>query len=126
MEPYLPMEGQLIALQHRLLRAARAFLDPELQSGKVTAHEANRILREDVVLSDAMARQEVERYTFRMPGQATAYFYGYSRLLEVRAEIEKTMGSRFRLKEFHDFLLTQGLLPPAQLKEACLRFAAKK
>ena len=126
MEPYLPIEGQLIALQHRLLRAARAFLDPELQSGKVSAQEANRILREDVVLSDAMARQEVERYTFRMPGQATSYFYGYTRLLELRAEVEKRMGSRFRLKEFHDFLLAQGLVPPAQLREACLRFAAKK
>ena len=28
MKPYLPLEGQLISLQHRLLRAARAFLDP--------------------------------------------------------------------------------------------------
>ncbi len=28
MKPLLPLDGQLIALQHRLLRAARAFLDP--------------------------------------------------------------------------------------------------
>jgi uncharacterized protein (DUF885 family) len=126
MEPYLPVEGQLIALQHRLLRAARAYLDPELQSGKVTAEQAGRILREEVVLSPAMANQEVERYTYRMPGQATAYFYGYTRLLELQAELRKKLGSRFKPKEFHDFLLAQGLLPPAQLREACLRWAAKK
>src|SRR4029453_17196480 len=30
-KPALPLEGQLIGLQHRLLRAARAFLDPDLQ-----------------------------------------------------------------------------------------------
>ena len=32
--PYMPLEGQLISLQHRLMRAARAFLDPELQIGQ--------------------------------------------------------------------------------------------
>ncbi|HEX3602990.1 MAG TPA: DUF885 family protein, partial [Steroidobacteraceae bacterium] len=32
MQPYEPVEGQLVTLQLRLLRAARAFLDPELQS----------------------------------------------------------------------------------------------
>src|SRR5205085_2918085 len=86
--PFLPPEGQLVSLQHRLLRAARAFLDPELQAGRVTPAEAMRVLREEVVLSEAMARQEVERYTFRMPGQAPSYFYGYVRLLALRREVE--------------------------------------
>src|SRR5215813_1202697 len=82
LQPYMPAEGYLISLQTaRLLRAARAFLEPELQMGKVTPEEALRILKEDVVLSNAMARQEVDRYTFRMPGQATAFFYGYTRLV---------------------------------------------
>jgi len=116
LEPYLPAEGRLIALQHRLMRAARAFLDPELQLGKVTPQEAGRILREEVVLSEAMARQEVERYTFRMPGQATSYFYGYTRLMELRAEVEKAQGPRFDARRFHDFLLAQGLLPPGLLR----------
>ena len=71
-KPYMPLDGQLISLQHRLQRAARAFLDPELQMGKITPEQAMRVLKEDVVLSDAMATQEVERYTFRAPGQATA------------------------------------------------------
>lgn len=33
-EPYMPLEGQLVSLDYRLLHAARAFLDPELQAGK--------------------------------------------------------------------------------------------
>ena len=36
MFPYMPAEGQLISLQHRMMRAARAFIDPELQMGKLT------------------------------------------------------------------------------------------
>jgi uncharacterized protein (DUF885 family) len=125
MLPHMPPEGQLVSLQFRLLRAARAFLDPELHLGRVTPEEASRLLREDVVLSDAMTEQEVERYTFRAPAQATSYFYGYTRLLELRRQIEETMGSRFSAQEFHDFILAQGLLPPELLREAVLRRFAK-
>ena len=65
-----------------------------------------------------MANQEVERYTFWAPGQANAYFYGYTRLRELRDQVEKAMGSRFNAKAFHDFILAQGLLPPRLLKKA--------
>ena len=125
--PFMPPEGQLVSLQHRLMRAARAFLDPELQAGKVTPDEARRVLKEDVVLSEAMANQEVERYTFRAPGQATSYFYGYTRLMELRAEVQKATGAKFDQQRFHDFILSQGLLPPGLLRKAVLEeFVGKK
>jgi len=120
MKPYLPLDGQLIALQHRLLRAARAFLDPDLQAGRVTPEEARRILMEEVVISEPAARQEVERYTFRAPGQATSYFYGYQRWMELRSRVELALGSRFDRQRYHDFILAQGLLPPTMLGEAVL------
>jgi hypothetical protein len=118
--PYLPLDGQLAALQSRLARAARAILDPGLQSGKVTREQAMRILREEVGLSEGMALQEVQRYTFRSPGQATAYFCGYTRLMELRAETERALGPRFDRKAYHDFLLAQGLLPPSLLRKAVM------
>jgi uncharacterized protein (DUF885 family) len=120
MLPHMPADGQLISLQFRLMRAARAFLDPELHMGRITPDEARRVLREDVVLSDGMTEQEVERYMFRAPAQATSYFYGYTRLLELRPQVEKAMGDRFSARAFHDFILAQGLLPPELLKEAVL------
>lgn len=118
MKPYEPLDGQLAALQHRLMRAARAYLDPGLQAGTITREEATRILVEDVVLSPAMALQEVERYTFRAPGQATSYFCGYQRLLELRTEVERRLAARFVRQRYHDFLLAQGLLPPGLLARA--------
>ena len=118
MEPFEPADGHLICLQHRLMRAARAFLDIELQTGKITREQAMATLKNDVVLSDPMANQEVERYTFWAPGQANAYFYGYSRLRELRGDVEKALGSRFNPKAFHDFVLAQGLLPPHLLRKA--------
>ena len=118
--PYMPLEGQLVSLSFRLLRAARAFLDPELQMGTVTLEEARRILEVDVVCSKAMAKQETDRYTFRAPGQATSYFHGYVRLMELRKEIESKLGPKFEAMRFHDFVLDQGLLPPGLLRKAAL------
>jgi uncharacterized protein (DUF885 family) len=126
-QPYMPLEGQLISLQLRLMRAARAFLDPELQSGKITPAEAMRVLTQDVVLSEAFANTEVERYTFRAPGQATSYFYGFTRLLELRKDAEEKMGKKFDAMKFHDFILSQGLLPPDLLKKTVMeQFVAAK
>jgi hypothetical protein len=121
MLPYMPAEGQLISLQFRLLRAGRAFLDPELHMGRVTPDEARRVLREDVVMSRAMTESEVERYMFRSPAQATSYFYGYTQLQDLRSQVERSLGNRFNALEFHDFILAQGLLPPALLKDVVLK-----
>ncbi len=117
-EPYMPPEGQLMSLDLRLLRAARAFLDPELQSGKLQPEDAYRILEKDVMLSHAFATEEVERYTFDSPGQANSYFYGYTRLLELRKKTQKALGASFDQKRFHDFILSQGLLPPDLMEKA--------
>lgn len=121
MKPYMPLEGQLISMQLRLLRAARAFIDPELQSGKLKPEDGMRILTEDVMLSPQFANTEIERYTFRSPGQATSYFYGYTKLLELRKETESKMGKRFDQQKFHDFILGQGLLPPDLLRKAVMQ-----
>ncbi|HEY2466117.1 MAG TPA: DUF885 domain-containing protein [Steroidobacteraceae bacterium] len=118
MQPYEPVEGQLLTLQLRLLRAARAFLDPELQSGAVTEAQAYAVLEKDVMLSHAFAKEEVERFTFRSPGQANSYFYGYTRLLALRKETEAALGKKFDQKKFHDFILSQGLLPPDLMRAA--------
>lgn len=120
MQPYEPDEGQLLTLDLRLLRAARAILDPELQSGKVTTDQAYRMLENDVVLSHAFAKEEVERFTFKAPGQANSYFYGYTKLLALRQETEAALGAKFDQKKFHDFILAQGLLPPDLMRKAVL------
>jgi len=120
MKPYMPLDGQLISLQHRLLRAARAFLDPMANTGRLGYDDIRRFLEEEVGLSPAMSRQEADRYTFRMPGQATSYFVGYRNLLSIRAEAEIALGERFDQKAFHDFILSQGLLPADLMREAVM------
>lgn len=118
MVPYEPLDGQLIALQFRLLRAARAMLDPMLNLGQIDRASAERVLIDEVGLSKAMATQELDRYMVRMPGQAGSYFYGYTRIMELRMQTELALGAKFDRKAFNNFLLDQGLLPPDQLAKA--------
>ena len=117
---HLPLDGQLFTLQARLQRAARMFLDPMINLGQMTREEAIDFMTGQVGLSRAMARSEADRYAFLIPGQATAYFYGYINLQRLRTEVEQHLGERFDQRAFHDFLLAQGLLPPDLLREAVL------
>jgi uncharacterized protein (DUF885 family) len=118
--PYLPLEAQLISLQYRLMRAARMFLDPMLNLGLITPEQAKRLIMDDVAIGESWAQNEVERYTYRMPGQATAYYYGYRKMQALRTQTEVKLQGAFNQQAFHDFVLAQGLLPPDILKEAVM------
>jgi uncharacterized protein (DUF885 family) len=120
MLPFFPLEGQLFGLQLRMQRAARAFLDPMINLGRMTPEAAKEYLMREVTLSEPFAQQEVDRYAFDSPGQAVSYLYGYSRLRELRLKAEIALGERFNQREFHDLIIAQGLLPPALLERAVL------
>jgi uncharacterized protein (DUF885 family) len=111
MKQYEPPEAQICTLQMRLMRAARAMLDPMLNLGMIEPDAAKQFLMQQIVLSEPMAKQEVDRYTFRAPGQATAYFYGYSKLQALRTSAEMALGEHFDTQAFHDFIANQGVLP---------------
>lgn len=120
LKPYFPLDGQLASLQARLMRAARAFLDPMVNLGMITPDQVKQFLMDEVVLSEGLAKEETDRYTFRAPGQATSYFVGYQAMMETRQRAELALGAKFNKQRFHDFVLAQGLLPPDLLQKAVL------
>ena len=120
LQPYEPADGQLLTLQLRLLRAARAFLDYELRMGKTTPEDATKLLENDVVLSPAYAKQEVRQFSVRSPGQANSYFFGYTTMLQLRKDTEAALWPKFNARRYHDFLLAQGLLPPDLLRQTVM------
>ena len=77
-------------------------------------------MMKDVVQSHAFAKQEVERYTLNAPGQANSYFYGFTKMMALRKDTEKALGDKFNPQRFHDFVLSQGILPPALIREAVM------
>jgi len=120
MMEHVPLEGQFFTLYMRLLRAARAFLDPMVNQGQLTPQQAKAFLMREVLLSEPMAAQEIDRYTFWMPGQAPSYYYGLMKLQALRAETELLLAGEFKQQEFHDFILAQGLLPLDLLRQSVL------
>ena len=70
--------------------------------------------------SHAFAQQEVQRYSLNAPGQANSYFYGFTKMIALRKDVEKIQGAKFNQQRFHDFILSQGILPPALLRQAVM------
>ena len=95
-------------------------MDPMINTGMLTPDDAVDFMVEQAALSLPMATSEANRYSFIMPGQATAYYYGYMNLMRLRTELEVKLGDDFNQREFHDFILEQGLLPPELLRAAVL------
>jgi uncharacterized protein (DUF885 family) len=120
LKPYLPLEGQMGSLQMRMMRAARAFLDPMVNLGQITPDVAKKFLMDEVLLSEPMAKQEADRYSFLAPGQATSYFYGYEKQLAIRARAELQLREKFDVQSYHDFVISQGLVPPDVLEQAVM------
>jgi uncharacterized protein (DUF885 family) len=120
MHEFLPPEAQLFNLFTRLMRAARMFLDPMVNTGQMTHAQAIDFMMEQTALSRPMASSEADRYAFNAPGQATSYYFGYMNLMRLRTEVEIALGGEFNQREFHDFILEQGLLPPNLLRDAVL------
>lgn len=120
MHEFMPPEAQLFNLYTRLMRAARMFMDPMVNTGKMTHAQAIEFMTQQLALSAAMAGSEADRYAFWAPGQATSYYFGYMNLMRLRTELEIALGDQFDQRKFHDAVLKQGLLPPDLLREAVL------
>ncbi len=122
--PELPLEARVLTLHSQLRRAAGAFLDPGLQQGRFTREQARRLLRHQVGLTTGEADQTLWRITSWSPGQATSYFCGQVQLAALRTAVECRLGLAFDRREYHDFLLAQGLLPLSLLRRWVLERVA--
>jgi uncharacterized protein (DUF885 family) len=91
-------------------RACRIILDIRMHRGEVAVEEAIRFLVEHTGFERANARAEVLRYTYT-PTYQLSYLLGKVLLLDLRADEQARLGSRFSLRAFHDALLQAGTIP---------------
>jgi uncharacterized protein (DUF885 family) len=91
-------------------RACRIILDVRMHRGEVSVEEATNFLVEHTAFERANAQAEVFRYTYT-PTYQLSYLLGKVLLLQLRADEQSRLGSRFSLREFHDTLLNNGSLP---------------
>jgi len=110
------LAGDLGRLQAEAFRAARLVADTGLNAKGWSFQQALDFLVENTGKPVEEAQADVSRYIVA-PGQATAYAVGFLRILELRQEARQSLGDRFALADFHDWLLGLGPLPLPILEE---------
>ena len=114
---YYDDAARLAQLAMRLLRALRIVLDMELQSGELTYEAAVARAVSVARLEESTARSEVARYTMT-PTQPFSYLVGCLELERLRAASQARLGDAFRLRRFHDRVLSYGHMPPTLVARA--------
>lgn len=105
-------EVRYIQLTDLIWRACRIIIDVQLSSGRMSFEDAVEMLVMEAGMRRAQAEAEVRRYTFT-PGYQLSYLYGKHLLLQLRERRRRELGAAFRLRDFHDRLLSAGALPAA-------------
>jgi uncharacterized protein (DUF885 family) len=96
-------------LNSELFRAARLVVDVGLHRKNWSRDQALRFMRETTGISEAGASLEVDRY-IAWPAQALSYKIGELKISAIRSKAEKSLGSKFDIREFHDELLKDGAM----------------
>ena len=95
------VEGLLGQLDKELFRARRLVVDTGLHSKKWTREQG---------IDYGIEASEVERYVV-YAGQACSYMIGQLKIIELREKARQAFGDRFSLRDYHNVVLTTGLVP---------------
>jgi uncharacterized protein (DUF885 family) len=106
---YPDIASDFMRLDGELFRAARLVTDTGIHAQGWTEDQAIDYLRTVGHRSDDVARSETRRYIVS-PGQATAYKIGMIRILQLRDEAQKALGSKFDIRAFNDMVIASGSL----------------
>jgi uncharacterized protein (DUF885 family) len=103
-------QGDLGRLQAEAFRAARLVVDTGIHARQWSFDEAVETLSEATGFPTAYSQGQITRYSV-WPGQATAYYVGFLKILEMRQKVMDALGERFDLKAFHRLVLQNGAMP---------------
>ena len=114
-------ELRLMQLKNVLWRAVRVLVDTGLHTRGLSYEEGLQLMMEKVRMEGHMAQGEVSRYTTHQSATYTSsYLLGKALIMELREEYQAKMGPQFRLKEFHDRLLSYGSIPVPLVRQEML------
>lgn len=106
----------------RIRMCARAVVDCELHTGRMSADEAIDFYRRRAGMSEAAARAEVTKNGM-FPGGAVMYLVGTDTIHRLRSALSSILGDDFTLRSFHDAFLSYGSIPVRLIAEEMTRRA---
>lgn len=112
-------------LQAELFRAVRLVVDTGIHAKRWTREQAIDYMAANTGMAESDVVSEIERY-FVMPGQATAYKVGMTKILELREKAQKALGSAYDVRDFHRVVLNNGSVPLNILEQLVDNYIAEK
>lgn len=109
-------QGDLGRLQMEAFRAARLVVDTGIHAKKWSFDKAASYLANAAGYPQDYAQREITRYAV-WPGQATSYYIGFLKILDLRQKAKGALGARFDLKAFHHIVLANGSVPLSILEK---------
>jgi uncharacterized protein (DUF885 family) len=97
-------------LKLELVRAVRLVTDTGLHAKGWTREKTIQYMIDIEGRSEESARRATERY-MAWPAQALAYKIGALKIQELRTRASQQLGTQFSLRDFHDLVLSEGVLP---------------
>lgn len=115
--------GRLGYLQSLAFRACRMVVDTGLHTKGWSRQKAVDFFVQRNGSKPEEVASEVDRYC-SWPGQATGYKLGHSRIVGLRAEAQRQLGSAYDLKAFNDAVILGGNAPMDVLAKNVQRYIA--
>jgi hypothetical protein len=100
------------------LRSLRVEADVKLSTGQFTIPQAADYLARTVPMDRKTAEEDAANYA-TTPGLGIAYEVGKLQIESLLADRRLQLGSAFNLREFHDYLWTNGNVPFLLLRSRC-------
>jgi uncharacterized protein (DUF885 family) len=97
-------------LKLELMRAVRLVADTGLHAKGWSREQTIRYMMDTEGKSEPDARAATERY-IAFPGQALGYKIGALRFQALRERARVALGDKFSAREFHDLMLSEGIVP---------------
>ena len=113
------------ALGDEIHRAIRLVVDVGMHLKGMTREEAIKYMMDNEAIDEQGATAEIERY-MAIPAQALSYKIGALKIRELRDKYSKELGNKFKLSDFHDEFLKDGVMPLEIAERKMDAWAAKQ
>ena len=100
----------------------RLIVDAGMHYKGMKRSEAIKLFKKYAWDDSDKALKEITRYQ-GAPGQATAYMIGQLQFKKVRDFVERKLGKKFNLKDFHFYLLVTGDIPLGYMDDRMKNYA---
>jgi uncharacterized protein (DUF885 family) len=105
------------------MRAGRLVVDTGMHALGWSRQQAVDYLVRNTPMAPLEIGKEIDRYA-GCPGQALSYMVGRLEIQRIRADAERTLGDSFDVRDFHDVVLRNGILPLSVLDSVVGAWAA--